>query len=92
MKSQASRCAKDCPVTVSSIRRTAQTVFAELLDFCETCDKPFWQYEKKLRIRMAALGVCLIRLFLTARHERLEVSPFLEDGNYRPGESMPSGL
>jgi Uncharacterised protein family (UPF0236) len=86
MKSQASRCAKDCPVTVPSIRGTAQTIFAELLDFCETCDEPFWKYEKKLRIRMAALGVCLIQLFLTARHERLDVRPFLEDGNYRPGD------
>jgi hypothetical protein len=32
------------------------------------------------------LGACLIRLFLTARYERLDLEPFLEDGKYRPGD------
>ena len=41
---------------------------------------------KNCLVRMAALGGCLIRLFLTARHERLDVQPFLEDGKYRPGD------
>jgi Uncharacterised protein family (UPF0236) len=86
MKSQASRWAKDCPVTIPSIRATAQTVFNEIVEFCETCDAPFWQYEKELMVRIAALGVCLIRLFLTARHERLDVRLFLEDVKYRPGD------
>src|SRR5258708_31986698 len=35
---------------------------------------------------MAVLGCCLIRLFLTARHERLDVQPYLEDGAYGPGD------
>ena len=35
---------------------------------------------------MALLGCCLIRLFLTARHRRLDVQPFLTDGKYRPGD------
>ena len=35
---------------------------------------------------MAVLGGCLIRLFLTARHERLDLQPFLHDGKYRPGD------
>ena len=37
-------------------------------------------------VRIAVLSACLIRLFLTARHERLEVEPFLKDGRYRPGD------
>ena len=54
--------------------------------FCETCDSPFWLFEKELFVRVAVLGCCLIRLFLTARHERLDLQPFLEDGKYRPGD------
>ena len=37
-------------------------------------------------VRLAVLGCCLIRLFLTARHERLDVEPYLKDGVYRLGE------
>src|SRR5947209_5141790 len=46
----------------------------------------FWLFEKGLLVRIAVLGCCLIRLFLTARHERLDVRPYLEDGAYRPGD------
>lgn len=34
---------------------------------------------------MAVLGCCLVRLFLSARYERLDVQPFLQDGKYRAG-------
>jgi len=34
---------------------------------------PFAAFEKQLLVRVAVLGACLIRLFLTARHERLDV-------------------
>ena len=54
--------------------------------FCQTCEAPFWLFEKELLVRIAVLGCCLIRLFLTARHERLDVQPFLDDGKYRPGD------
>src|SRR5271157_750843 len=43
-------------------------------------------FEKDLLVRLAVLGACLIRLFLTARYERLDLQPFLEDGKYRPGD------
>jgi hypothetical protein len=61
--------------------------FEGLTQFCETCTSPFWRFEKNLLVRMAVLGTCLIRLFLTARHERLQVQPFLEDGRYRLGDN-----
>ncbi|MBV9121269.1 MAG: UPF0236 family protein [Chloroflexi bacterium] len=38
-------------------------------------------------IHVALLGCCLIRLFLTARHERLDVPPDLEEGAYRLGDA-----
>jgi hypothetical protein len=52
-------------------------------DFCQTCDHAFWWFEKQLFVLMAALGVCLIRLFLVARRERLDIKRHLQDGSYR---------
>jgi hypothetical protein len=76
----------DCPVTRASVAAEAGAAFAEVCAFCELCDKPFWQFEKELLVRVALLGCCLIRLFLTARHERLDVQPYLKDGAYRRGD------
>ena len=75
-----------CPATCKSVRADAKIVFDDLMDFCETCDTPFWMFEKDLLVRVAVLGACLIRLFLTARQERLDVQPFLDGGKYRPGD------
>lgn len=86
MKSQYKPSADQRPVTRAAVRADAQAAYDQLLQFCETCDSPFWVFEKELLVRIAVLGVCLIRLFLTARYERLDVQPFLQDGNYRPGE------
>jgi hypothetical protein len=86
MKIQRKRKGTSCPVTSASVRAEAKAAFDDLTRVCETCASPFWLFEKDLLVRMAVLGGCLIRLFLTARHERLDVQPFLEDGNYRPGD------
>jgi hypothetical protein len=69
-----------------AVRAEALSAFDGLADFCQTCDASFWQFEKQLLVRIAVLGACLIRLFLTARYRRLELEPFLEDGKYRPGD------
>jgi hypothetical protein len=86
MKGQAKQSSSDRPATCASVRADATAAFDDLLRFCETCETPFAAFEKHLLVRSAVLGVCLIRLFLTARHERLEVQPFLEEGKYRPGD------
>lgn len=75
-----------CPVTLAVVRENAKTAYDDLVRFCESCDTPFWMFEKELLVRMAVLGCCLIRLFLTARYERLDLQPFLHDGEYRPGD------
>jgi hypothetical protein len=85
MKIQRKRQATNCPVASTSIRAEAKRAFDDLAQFCETCSSPFWLFEKNLLVRMAVLGACLIRLFLMARHERLDSESFLEDGKYRPG-------
>src|SRR5436309_12426370 len=76
-----------CPVTTASVHAAAKTAFERLLAYSESCDSPFAVFERELLVRIATLGACLIRLFLTARHERLDVRPFLEDNRYRAGEA-----
>jgi hypothetical protein len=85
MKSQHKHPRGSCPVTVESARGDARTAFDKVVDFCQSSDASFWLFEKQLFVFMAALGVCLIRLFLSARQERLDVKPFLQDGKYRLG-------
>jgi len=86
MKRQNSLAAKNCPVTSASVHADAKAAFDNVVRFCETCNAPFWLFEKELLVRIAVLGACLIRLFLSARHERLDVQPFLQDGKYRLGD------
>jgi hypothetical protein len=86
MKSQLNPSAGPCPVTCQSGREDAKAAYDHLVQYCETYDGPFWIFEKELLVRMAVLGVCLIRLFLTARYGRLDLQPFLQDANYRPGD------
>jgi len=86
MNVQRKQSSVDCPATCESVRAAARAVFDELVRFCETCDTPFWKFEKALLVRIAVLGACLIRLFLTARQQRFDWQPFLEDGKYRRGD------
>ncbi len=87
MKVQRKQCSVGCPVTSDTVRADAKAAFADLVQFCQTCEASFWEFEKQLLVRIAVLGACLIRLFLTARQERLDLQPFLQDGKYRPGDA-----
>lgn len=86
MKIQRKQASVGCPVTSESVGADAKAVFDDLVQFCSTCEWTFWVFEKQLLVRIAVLGACLIRLFLTARYERLDVQPFLQDGKHRPGD------
>lgn len=87
MKIQGKPTTSVCPVTHASVRADAKAGLEDLLRFCEACEAPFWTFEKELLLRLAVVGGCLIRLFLTARYERLDLQPFLKDGKYRPGDN-----
>lgn len=76
-----------CPGSLEAARRAAEIAFDDLSEFCQTSEKTFWQFEKRLFALMRVLGACLIRLFLNARHERLDLETFLEDGQYRAGDA-----
>jgi Uncharacterised protein family (UPF0236) len=86
MRSQNRQPAASCPVSVTDARADARARFDELVEFCQTSDFAFWRFEKRLFVLMAALGVCLIRLFLNARRQHLDVQPYLKDGSYRLGD------
>jgi hypothetical protein len=85
MNSQSKPAAAACPVTTASAREAAKAAFDRLLAFCQACESPFAAFERELLVRVATLGACLIRLFLAARHERLDVQPFRDDNRYRAG-------
>src|SRR5581483_6079157 len=76
-----------CPGTTASAREAAESAFEALLGFCESSYSPFAAFERELLLRIATLGACLLRLFLTARHERLDLQPFLADNRYRAGQA-----
>jgi uncharacterized protein UPF0236 len=86
MKAQGNPSTAGCPVPRETLRAEAQIAFDEAVRFCETCEAPFAVFEMQLLVVVAVLGRCLIRLFLSARYERLVLQPFLQDGKYRPGD------
>jgi hypothetical protein len=75
-----------CPVTVASLQEEARQAFAHLLRFCQDDDGSLWQFEQQLFVLIAVLGRVLIGLFLAARHQRLDLEPYLEDRVYRRGD------
>jgi hypothetical protein len=86
MKYECKPVTRECPVTSKSLVDSAFNGCDDLVQFCQTSELPFGKFEKELLLRVAVLGCCLLRLFLTARHERLDTKPFLKDGQYRPGD------
>jgi hypothetical protein len=78
----------DCPESseISDlVLADGKKAFDDLVEFCRKSELLFGRFEAELLVRMAVLGRCLVRLFLSARYERLDVQPFLQDGKYRAG-------
>jgi hypothetical protein len=84
MKVKTKPAVADCPVTSESCSDAVFNQADDLVQFCQTAEVPFGEFEQQLALRLAMFGCCLTQLFLTARHERLDVKPFLEDGRFRP--------
>lgn len=87
MKTHRKRAEVSCPVTVATLTAEARQTFEEVLLFCQQSELAFARFERSLFALMALLGRLLIRLFLTARHERLDLEPYLQDGTYRQGKT-----
>jgi hypothetical protein len=86
MEIQNKQVTSTCPDAVASIKAEVRQTVEGLLGFCETSTASFLDFEKRLSVLMMALGRLLIRLFLAARHEALDLEPYLEDGRYRRGD------
>lgn len=76
-----------CPVTTAQLAADARQRLEQILQVCQQRDYPFAQFEKCLFALLAVLGRLLVRLYLTARHERLDIAPYLHDGQYRRGDA-----
>jgi hypothetical protein len=76
-----------CPVTLEELLVQIRQQFEDLLRVCQQVDGSFWEFEKCLRGWLATLACALVRLFLTARHERLNLQPYLQRGTHRLGEA-----
>ena len=87
MDSYPKKPAAACPVTAELLAAEARLRFEKVLTFCLQREYAFAKFEKCLFALMAVLGRLLVRLYLTARHERLELEPYLQDGQYRRGEA-----
>jgi len=74
-----------CPESVDALKDKARQLFEKVLTFCESNEFGYAKFEIKLFPLMAVLGRVLIQLFLLARHLRLDLKPYLEDGKYRLG-------
>jgi hypothetical protein len=85
MNNQDTPVAAGCPVTGAALRTQIQETVDGLMDWCETSEQSFFVFEQCLLLWMMTLGRLLLRLFLTARHQRLELDSFVQDGCYRLG-------
>src|SRR5439155_26789862 len=74
-----------CPDTAAELAAEARLRFERLLAFCQRREYSFAQFERCLFALLAVLGRLLVRLYLAARHERLDLGPYLRDGHYRRG-------
>jgi hypothetical protein len=74
-----------CPVTADLLAAEARQRFEQILAFCQQREYDFAKFEKCLFALFMVLGRLLVRLYLTARHERLDLEPYLQDGPYRRG-------
>src|SRR5919112_6817949 len=71
-----------CPSAIAELRLQAHQRLDGLLDFC-LADEPargFLAFEKALLGLLLSLGQILGQLFLRHRHERLELTAWLERG------------
>src|SRR6202023_257622 len=61
----------DCPSSVQEIRQRILQLVEEIIDYCSTCERSFFLFEKGLMTRLRPLGCLFMSLFLLTRHRRL---------------------
>src|SRR5438552_3651821 len=74
------------PASAAAVAAQARQAFENLLCFCRQDGSTFRRFEASLLAQVFALGCLLVRLFLTARHERLDVGPYAPRNGWRRGD------
>ncbi len=67
----------DCPDSVEAIGRQIHQQVEQITAWCQSCQTPFWDFEKELFARVRMLGCLFVTLFLLARHQRLDLKAWL---------------
>ena len=75
-----------CLPTEDSVLAEARQAFEELVCFCQSEERTFWEFEKRLLVLLFGLGRVLTRLMLVHRHLRLNLEPYLGMKGYRLGD------
>ena len=92
MKIQAIPSTTGCPATRQAVGADVKAAFDNLVRFCETCDEPFWVFEKQLLVLVAVLGLLVdsavprphvMSAWICSRSSRT--------ASFVPATTMPSG-
>lgn len=78
----------ECPPDLEELRRELHRRLDQAIDAClnDHTQSSFFQFEKALLPHLSALGLLLMRLFLLARHLRLDLGACDPQGRYRVGD------
>ncbi|MCA1819136.1 MAG: hypothetical protein LC620_03650 [Halobacteriales archaeon] len=75
-----------CPAPAEQLAQQARQRFEQILAVCLQRELTFARFEKGLAVLLARLATLLVRVYLAARHERLDLEPYLPQGPYRRGD------
>jgi hypothetical protein len=77
------------PPTEDELRQQLHHQLDEIIDFCLSDPAPnsFLELEKALSELLRSLGCLLIQLFVRARHDRLDLTPWTKTRSYRLADS-----
>ena len=90
---QGSQPAVACPPTGDALAQQIHQRLDEIIAFCRHQPGPtsFLDFEAALLGLLRSLGCLLIALFLQARHDRLDLTPWTHTRGYRVADPPPSG-
>jgi hypothetical protein len=69
----------DCPDSLPALRERIHRQTNHIIAYCESCEDPFFRFEKELFALVRVLGCLFVCLFLLSRHQRLSLKAWLAD-------------
>jgi len=77
-----------CPEALVAVPEETRPAVDDLVQLGLNYEGTLGHFEQQLFVLMAALGCAVTRRFLAARPQRLDVTPYLQDGPYRRGDAV----